>query len=48
MFCMMEFPKTNESARMVAAAGFMLKHENMNASPMMLTAFRDISKCDST
>src|SRR6266404_330305 len=45
VFCMMKFTNTNEIARMVAAAGFTLKQENMNAKPMTVQAFAAIITC---
>ena len=40
--------KRNESARMVAAAGFMLKQENMNATETITLAFTARNKCEKT
>ncbi len=40
------FMNRNESARIVAAAGFMLKHENMNATDSIVTAFTTMNRCE--
>src|SRR5258708_3552785 len=48
MFSITRLRNRKESDRMVAAAGFMLKQENMKASPRMMLALKARNACDST
>ena len=46
MLSITRFTKRKDRAKIVAAAGFILKDENINASPRITLAFTAMNKCE--